>query len=457
MSRRSYENAIKYLESFIDYEKTTDFSYDRRSFNLGRVRFLLNHLGNPHRDLKVIHIAGTNGKGSTAAMISSILKEANFKVGLYTSPHLVTFRERIWVDGKFISEEEVVDLVKRVKPIIDKFDNSFGPPTFFEVYTTLAMLYFKKEKVDFAVLEVGMGGRLDATNITKTLISAITPIALDHTDKLGNSRVRIAKEKAGIIKRDGLAISSPQATEVMRIIEKVCEERGTRLFKVHPNFESKRRRNGNLFLEKVDSTLEGSSFNVRGIFEDLDGLHLPLLGDHQLINAAISIGAVELLRLRGIEISSGWIREGLRKVRWPGRLELINEKPLIILDGAHNGASAKCLRRTIEDFFPYRRLILILGISANKDIEGIGRELCPLAGEIIITKARCKRAADPFYIRERLKGFCQKMVVIKKVESALKLARSKADTKGLILVAGSLYLVGEALEILRTDEYQKFI
>lgn len=444
-----YKKTLDYLESFINYEKVTNQSYNNRSYNLGRMETLLRRLGSPHQKYPCLHITGTKGKGSTAAMVASILKNANYRAGLYTSPHLISFRERIRIGDRLISPEEVVQAVNEIKPHIEALRNdpSLGKLTFFEVYTTLSFYYFYQQKVDLAVVEVGMGGRLDATNVINPLVSAITQISYDHTDKLGNTLVSIAKEKAGIIKKNGVVITSPQPPEVLSILKEVCSRMGAQIYQVAPLGSVDK--GNDIVAVKIHADCRKQIFHIRGLFRDYYNLSLPLVGDHQLINAATAVGMIELLKLHSMEIKEESIREGLANTQWPGRLEIVQEKPLILMDGAHNVASARCLKETIQNLFRYRHLYLVLGISVNKDIIGIGKELCPFAKQVILTQGTNPRGTDPYTLKEILKEVCPEPLVTTDVVSALTHARMLAGPDDLICITGSLYVVGEALKLFR--------
>jgi len=343
----TYAEALRYLESFIDYEKISSYKY-RDAVNLNRVEALLDGLGNPQRNFKSIHIAGTKGKGSTCAFVYSILKESGRKTGLYTSPHLIDFKERIRISfpkERGIEEYEVAVLVARIKSFLDKFTKAskFGSPTFFEVYTALAFLFFSIKKVDIAVVEVGMGGRLDATNVVTPLVAGITPISFDHTDKLGPTLEAIAKEKCGIVKNNCVVVASEQSSVVMNCIRKAAIDKNARLYEAGKD----------IFYEPLTADPEGQTFHVRGIFGDYTLLTTPLLGRHQIVNAACAIGIIEALRSKDILICSHNITSGIRNVNWPGRVQVVGRRPWIILDGAQNEASAKALRSSFA--FPARR------------------------------------------------------------------------------------------------------
>jgi dihydrofolate synthase/folylpolyglutamate synthase len=463
----TYKEAIKYLDSLINYERTNHFPYSQ--LRLQRISHLCELLGNPHRSGKFIHIAGTKGKGSTSAMVAFMLKEAGFKVGLFTSPHLSDLRERIRVlipdsDGfdlqtdefeGMMSREDLSRLVKRIKPCIEEMrkDQTLGAPTFFEVYTALAFLYFKESKVDFAVLETGLGGRLDATNICSSIVCGITPISLDHTRRLGDTLREIAKEKAGIIKGESpTVISSLQEKEALEVIRQRSKDCGAKLYEVGRD----------ILFESLGCNRQEQLFNVITMFQEHPHLRMKLLGEHQLANAACAIGIIESLRSYGIYVSDSDIREGLKKTAWPGRFEIASHHPLIVLDGAQNQASAAALRKTVEKFFSGYEVMLILGISKDKDIEGVLRELIPLSKDVILTKADNPRAAQPRDIKELIiaKGLGARLGRIhlsQNIKEALDLALACWDPKELLLITGSLFLVGEARHLLKSHLCNKRI
>ncbi len=436
----TYEEAVNYLNSFIDYERKDDYSYSKEVFDLKRVELLLKKLGNPHKNLKVIHIAGSKGKGSVACFCASILKEAGFKTGLYTSPHLETFRERIRINDEFISKEGVVELTGIMKPHTEKI----GALSFFEVYTAMAFLYFQKEKVDMAVMEVGLGGRLDATNVVNPLACVITPISFEHTQKLGNTLAGIAKEKSGIIKKKSVVISSVQKKEALNVIKKAASVKGASVYVVGEDIS----------YQEIKGTDKGQTFSVTGIFGEYAPLEINLLGEHQLINAASAIGAMEALSFNRIIISKEAIKTGLSQARWPGRIEVVGNKPTIVLDGAQNVASTQALAKTIKKCFSYRKLILILGVSKDKDMAGMAKILKPIADKIIITRANLPRAAEPDF----LASFFDKdenIEITQSVEEAVGRARECAKDDDLILICGSLFVVGEAGLVVRTQDLGK--
>jgi len=424
------------------YTEALDYIYDLTKYGiklgLKNINYLLSLLGEPHKKLKVIHVAGTNGKGSTSFLVSSILQSDGFKVGLYTSPHLVDFTERIKINNKPIDREKVSELLERIKPSIDKVANtpSYGHPTFFEVITSMAFLYFFEEQVDFLVLEVGLGGRLDATNVCEPLISVITHIDYDHMDKLGNSLEEIAREKGGIIKPGGIVISSKQYDEAYKEIKKIADKKNSFIYSIGKEINYK--------IVKSDS--KGVIFNLKGIYHNYENLHTPLLGRHQAGNAATAITAVEALKIKGINISEKAIRDGLEKVKWTGRLEIIQHNPTLVLDGAHNSSGVKVVRDALKEIFSYQRLILILAIFADKDYKKMIQVLAPDADLIIATKAKNPRAASPQAIAKEAAQYIgqDKIVVTEDIPQAINCALSNSKEDDLICITGSLYTVGEA-------------
>lgn len=437
----TYQEAVQYLESFINYEKLSAWPY-KESFKFERVRGFLAAIGNPQDKVRSIHIAGTKGKGSTACFAAHILKEAGFRTGLYTSPHLSDFRERIRIlqpdpaqgadrvdfEGK-IPESDLAGLTEELKPAIESYvlRSKYGPLSFFEIYTALAFVYFERKKTELMVLETGLGGRLDATNAATSLACAITPISLDHTDKLGNTLAEIASEKAGIIKSpDAAVICAPQKEEALGVIRERCRLSGARLYEVGKD----------IFYNKTEN-----GFSVSGIFAEYADLKIRLLGDHQLVNASVAIGLIEALRAHNIIIGAGPIRNGLYNARWPGRCEVVGQSPLVVLDGAQNADSARALKEAVRNNFKYNRLLMVLGISEDKDIEGVCAQLCDLADEVVLTRAGNPRAASPETLAGHFMG--RKVHVTKTVKEARGYAFSAAGRHDLVLVCGSLFVVGE--------------
>ena len=471
----TYPEVTKYLDSFMDYEKIPQYPY-KKSIRLERIKQFLNRLDNPQDDLKCVHIAGTKGKGSTCAFIAYLLRQAHLKVGFYTSPHLSNFRERIrilkpitnhqspikedYFEG-MINEFELINLVERLRPDIEKYNSQskYGALSFFEIYTALAFMYFKKEKVDFAILETGLGGRLDATNTVNSLITVISPISYEHTRQLGDTLTEIAQEKTGIIKSSSqlavdssplVVISAPQNEEVIEIIRDRCRKQNAILYEIGKD----------ITFQRKDFCRNHQCFNINGAFGNLAGLEIRLLGRHQIINATLAVAVVlALSKFYQVGVNLEVIKNGLYNTTWPGRFEMILEKPLVILDGAQNLASAQALTETLVENFPDRRIILVLGISQDKDIKGICKELCPLTEEIILTQANNPRAAGVGFIQQIIRNqkpeYRNPIIKTKDVKEAIKLATKKANPEDLILVTGSLFLVGEARDLLkiRNGEY----
>jgi dihydrofolate synthase/folylpolyglutamate synthase len=431
-----YRQAIDYINSYTDYEKI-GMPHAPAFYDLRRVDELLSSLGNPHQKAASVHITGTNGKGSVAAMVASALSASGYTTGLYTSPHLHSWRERIRVDGKLISEEELARLVARLKPEVEAVNEraSYGELTTFELLTALAFAYFGQKGVNFQVLEVGMGGKFDATSVIEPVVSIITSIGFDHTDVLGTTLAEIAAEKCGIIKPAGTVVTSPQPDEAAEVISQTCRQRGAKLKTVGK-----------------DVTWEGLGFDLNGqrlrvqSRRDSYELFLPLLGEHQLVNAATAVAALEVLADKDFNIPKESVIKGLKLVSWPGRLQVISRRPLVVVDGAHNIDAARRLAQSIEQYFSFERAILVIGASEDKDIAGIVSELYSLFGEVIVTRSRHPRAMAPASLAAEFAGRGVEAQVAEDVSSALPQALALAGDKDLVCVAGSLFIVGEAME-----------
>jgi dihydrofolate synthase/folylpolyglutamate synthase len=440
-----YKAALAYINTFINSEKSPDFSRQARFYNLERISRLLAKLGNPHRRLKVVHVAGSKGKGSTAALIASILTHAGYKIGLFTQPHLITPRERCRINSRLISEEEFAGYVGRLKPSIEAVaeSESIGQVSFFEIYTALAFTYFADNAVDFAVVEVGLGGRLDATNVVDPLVSVITPISLEHTAILGDTHEAIAKEKAEIIKPSRPVILAPQLSEAQAVFETVAADRDAPMDEVGCDIHLKRK----------DWSLNGQAFDLTTQSAFYPDLFLPLLGEHQAINAATAIACIERIRQEGYKVPRTSIYGGLKAVRWAGRMQVVGQSPVILLDGAHSPTSAEALCKAIREVFRYRRLILVVGLMRDKDLQAIGQVLCPFADEIIATQAFDNPRVTP--AEEIAQAWSETGTILHvcpSVREAIPLAQSIATTSDLICVAGSIYIVGEAMKVLDIDE-----
>ena len=415
------------------YQQSLDYLYGLEKFGmifgLAQVERILNAIGNPHQEIQTVQIGGTNGKGSTAAMISSILQKEGYRVGLYTSPHLIRFTERIKVDGKEIEEEEVAQLTGWMKREIEAA-NIPPPFTFFDFTTAMALHYFKKKWVDVAILEVGLGGRLDSTNVVTPLLSIITNIAKDHEEYLGDSILKIAHEKAGIIKRGIPLITAAEQPRVLRLFSKICGEKGSPYYRVGKEFR---------YVQGEDG-----EFNYEGLHRKLWGIYLNLKGFHQVINATTALGAVEVLEELGYHISPDAMINGLREVDWPGRLEMISFAPRVILDGAHNPAGALVLKTSLEKEYQYQHLNLVIGIMKDKDIQSMLDLLAPLADHIIFTKPHTDRATPPSLLKKALGRNGKKAEIAEDFKEAIEKGLSLTREEDLLCITGSLYTVGEA-------------
>jgi dihydrofolate synthase/folylpolyglutamate synthase len=432
----NYSQAEEYLDSFVNYEQIPGISYAQPGYSLRHVEELLDRMGNPQLAARTIHIAGTKGKGSVAAMIAQVLSDSGYKTGLYTSPHFHTLRERISVDGNLISETEFAAAMAEIKPFIEsmKQDSAFRQLTYFEALTALAFAYFKKKRLDFQVLEVGLGGRLDATNVTRPVVCIITPISLDHTQILGNSLAEIAREKAGIIKPGCWVVLSPQPEEAASVISDICREKEAKVVQVGKD----------VAWHKTGGDLHHQSLAIEGRTSKYQ-VSIPLLGDFQLENAAATVAALEILASEGFDISAADIAQGLARVKWPGRFQILQQHPTVLVDGAHNVASMRGLVSNIKAYFAHKRIILIFGTSCDKDIPGIVNELVPLSPQVIVTRTAHSRAAPLSTLAAEFSKQGIEPETKETVSEAISRALSLADRTDIICVTGSLFVVAEAL------------
>ena len=432
----NYSQTIAYLHSLMDYEKTRIERYAPDTFDLSRVERLLAAVGNPHARFPAVHLAGTKGKGSTAAVIESCLRAAGYRTGFYTSPHLHTFRERIQVAGQKIAREEVVALVDEVRPLIERTPGV----TTFEAITAIGFLYFSRSEVDVAVVEVGLGGRLDATNVLTPEVSVITSLSLDHTYLLGDTLAEIAFEKAGIIKPGIPAVSAPQRAEAIKVLEAVSRGRDVPLMEVGRDWD----------YEPGPADMDGQAFTVRLVTDggsELDGEYwMPLLGRHQLENGTSAIAALDVLRQRGFHVPVEAVRAGLRDVHWPGRLEILSREPSLVVDCAHNPYSAQALRRALEEWFPGQRWVLIFGASADKDIAGMLEALLPISEYTIVTRSDHPRAAAPIGLADVVASVGGGAEVSVNMRKSLRRGLTVMDPGSGLLVTGSIFLVADARE-----------
>lgn len=404
---------------------------------LERTAKLLDFLGNPQKSLKLVHVAGTNGKGSTTAMIASILSSAGYKTGMYISPHLYRNTERMTIEGVEITEE---DFVRYATEVLDKVElmreKGLEAPTQFEMYTAMAFLYFERTKVDFAVIEVGLGGRYDATNVIEPLLSVITSISYDHTDILGDTIEKIAYEKAGIIKKDGTVILYPQLyPEAVSVIEAVCREQSARLVKADESA-----------IRLRDYNEHGQIIDFRYREHTIEAMKLPLIGDHQIKNAAVALTAIAELDEAGFGIGEDDISKGMAAVKWPCRLSIAKEEPLILIDGAHNEDGINSLEAALKKYFSSRKILFVIGMLKDKDYNYAIKKLMPLAHKVIATEPVSERALTAAAMADAVKPFCSSVDAEPDIIKAIERARGLYDEGSMICICGSLYLAGSAYE-----------
>ena len=468
-----YSSALHSLLRLVDYERMVSPTNTRARYDLRRMEALLHRLGDPHLGIPTVHVAGTKGKGSTAAMCASVLSRQGYRTGLYTSPHLHTFRERVRLDGAPISEEEFAALVEEIWPDLEWVSRheDFGEVTMFEALTAMALCYFRKT-ADLQVLEVGLGGRLDTTNLAIPEVSVITSLSLDHTSVLGDTIEAIASEKAGIIKPGVPVVTSPQVPEAMTVIESVCHEKSADLIKV----------GNDLTWSKKWGGPDGQAVHVRGRLGNYT-IWTSLIGDYQLENVTTAMGALEVLKEKGFDVSDRAIREGFGAVDWPCRLEVLSKAPPVICDGAHNPHSAARLRDTLPAYFDYRQVVLVVGVSKDKNMAGIVQELAQfdypkqqvrspedraslkttpdtqavpegrqVGVRVVVTRSRHPRAVSTASLAD---AFLAHNIVASQVEgvdraldSAIRAAKegNPEGTDALVLVTGSLFVAAEARE-----------
>lgn len=445
-----FQQALDYLYSFVDYSLTRQSRLSPEKFNLDRMRQLMKLMGNPHQRYPVVHIAGTKGKGSTAAMIASILKESGYKVGLYSSPHLQDYTERIQVNGKPISHEQLIVLVNEIKSFVDQVQEI----TTFEITTAIAFWAFANAGIDFCVAEVGLGGRLDATNVVDPLVSVITSLSFDHMNILGNSITQIAAEKGGIIKPGKPVVLAHQWKEAREVIEKICEERRSPLTAIGRDYfysERAHSLSGQTFIvwakEEQDQINEFISSGGRSVWEP-EHYSIPLLGFHQIENAATAYAVIDLIKAEGYKITNGDVSNGFKNVHWPGRFEIIHKKPLVVVDSAHNQDSALKLRLAMDDYLNGKPIILLFGASEDKDVRGMFSHLLPRVRSVIATRSEHPRAMNPDILVELAQQFGKKAVKTLSVEQGLEEAMQQAGKDAVIVVAGSIFIAAAVREIL---------
>jgi dihydrofolate synthase/folylpolyglutamate synthase len=423
----------------LTYPETIEFLYGIRLFGqklgLETMQYLLRLMGNPQESLRFIHIAGTNGKGSVAAMLHAVLSTAGYKTGLYTSPHLVSFCERFQVNGQPIAEADVVRLVEEIKPVLEKAgaNPEFHAPTFFETVTAIALRYFKEQKVDVVVWETGLGGRLDATNVIVPLVSVITNIAFDHTQYLGETLAQIATEKCGIIKPGVPVITASVAEEPLQVIRRITAAQGGNLTAVGRDIRAARLSEDEL-CQRVELT---------GARHDYGPLTIPLLGAHQTINCATAVAALEA---SGLPVTPKQVHEGLARTSWPGRFQIVRHDPTVVLDGAHNAAAADRVAATLREHVAGRKLTLILGVLRDKNYDQMCQILAPLAVRVLCVPVNSERTSEPDQLARWCKAANPAAHVTVERNLVAAYAQAMVESAETIAIMGSLFLVGEALD-----------
>lgn len=440
----NYHAAVKFLFDRIDIERTRVSRIDPAVFKLDRMRALLEGLDNPHESLRCVHIGGTNGKGSIAAMVTSCLRECGYAVGTYTSPHLVDLRERIALNGTIISHHAFTELMGQVATAAEALPEKLGQLTFFEVITALALLYYAEQAVDVAVIEVGLGGRLDSTNVITPEVAAVGAVSLDHTQILGDTVEKIAAEKAGIFKKGVPALTFQQDAKIIAAMREVAEKNGATFQVVGDDIEFSLRFESSPQLGP--HTRVGLS-TPRNVYEHVP---TPLPGEHQAMNTGLALAILDKLADRGFELPEGKVISGLEKTVLPGRMEIMWTQPRIMIDGAHNPAAVGALVRSIGAHVSYDSMVVIFGCASDKDVDEMLRRLATGADKVIFTKSKGNpRACDPVELAKRFNEVASKMCqVAPTLEEALSTGVRAAGREDLILITGSFYLAGEAKKLL---------
>ena len=430
----NYKEALEYILKFADYERQSRSNF---VWDLRRVERLLEGLGNPQYSTKTVHITGTKGKESTAAMVESVLRQAGYRTGMYTSPHLLSFTERIRVDGKPISEEDWARLTQAIMPEVEivNAEGAYGELTTFEILTAMGFLCFRENEVDYQLIEVGLGGRLDATNVVKPDVCVMTSISYEHTDVLGNTLNEIAGEKAGIIKPGAVVVTAPQDPEAMIVIESVCSEKGVRLVKVGLD----------VCWRKEDYANNIQSFQVEAL-SDTYNLQIPLLGEYQMENAAVAVATIEVLIEQGAtRVTRENIIEGFKQVSCPGRLQVLRREPWLVVDEAHNAYSMHKLGEALGEYFKYDRLILILGFGWDKEVDGMVEEAAKITDDIIVTASSHPKSTAPEVLKEKFAGQGVSARTAISVPDAVEKALSGAGKNDLVCAAGSIFVIAEVV------------
>ena len=430
----NYKEALKYIE------ETHKFGI---RLGLDNMTKLLDLLGNPQDNLNIIHMSGTNGKGSTCSFITSILKEAGYKVGLYTSPFLETFTERIRINGENIPEEDVARIISLIKEKIEQMvKEGYSYPTEFEIVTTMAFYYYYEQNVDYVALEVGLGGRYDATNIIKSSqVSVIGSISLDHTNILGDNISKIAYEKGGIIKENGVAIVYNQSDEVKNVIKQICYDKNATY--IETNFDDIEIKKSDIYSQVYDATIFDESY---------ENIEIKLIGEHQINNSILALTVIKYLEgNKGLKVDDESIRKGLINTKWPGRIEKISENPLFIIDGAHNEDGALSLAKAIDKNFKDRNLTLLIGMLEDKDIDSVLDILIPKFNKVITTTPDNPRAIDSSKLKDKILRYTDNVVDKKNIEKALNYTLESSSDNDVIISAGSLYMIGSIRRLMTNN------
>jgi len=444
-TKQRYQQALDYIYSFIDYSMTRNLRYSAEKFNLDRMRKFLQKIGNPQTDYEAIHVAGTKGKGSTSAMLTSILTNGGYRTGFYSSPHMINFNERIRIGNQMISKQSLVGSVEWIKPYVEQVPEL----TTFEIITAIAFKYFSDKKVHDALIEVGMGGRFDATNVIAPKLTVITPISHDHMKILGSTLIKIAEEKAGIIKKGVPLVIATQKENVRRVLQNTALEKGAPVFDAHEMIS----------LTITRKTLDGQNFQVKKIAEEefidkknIEEIYkkeffIPLIGEHQLRNAETALVSILLLNNLGYEITINQIDQGFRATKWPGRFECISKTPLIFIDGAHNSESFRKFKKTLDEYFSSYKKVLIFGASEDKEVEFMLRIIGKTVNQVILTQTEHPRAMDVGELKRISTKLGMNGIFSKNVEDSMQIALKLSNTDTVILAAGSLFVAGAIKKI----------
>jgi dihydrofolate synthase/folylpolyglutamate synthase len=443
---RTYDSAMSYIFKNTDYEKQQKLRYNVTTFDLTRMEALLKNLGNPHKKVQMVHIAGTKGKGSTATMLAKMIEANDYNVGLYTSPHVTTLHERIVINSQMITNKQMLSLVNRMHATIEKFKKKDDSPTFFEIITALAFMHFADQEVDVAIIETGLGGRLDSTNVVNPALVGITSISIDHQNLLGTTIDLIAKEKAGIIKEGVPVITVPQDPGAMKVLKKHASSVNAPLMVTgrdidfSSRFESSREHGPHT---RICLTTPNSSF---------EHLRVPLPGAHQAVNCGLALAMLDRLKGEGYEIDDEKAILGLQDVSMAGRMEIISDDPHILIDAAHNAASIKALIQAIGQHVPYDSMVIIFACNSDKDVHGMLTQLQYGADKVIFTRSNSPKAVFPQDLGDMYTEICGKMYqTAMTLREAAKIAKSAVSREDLICITGSFYLVGQAKDQLQTN------